>query len=210
MVENRKQDLGADVSLPSESLENLRGKQSVRATFKLSEECIDAIAIVATQLGIKQKSLFDHLIEDMESLRIIADELQDAPLNNRSRIQKTYVLSRKTLSSLESVSKNHNAPRDALVEYSVQRLAPIIAKERKKHEGRKGLFDEISEHLQEGEKILAKTKESLGEDDPVYDRLESAINTYENAYERIKSFIARGKIIEAFDIESMEYPRKNH
>jgi hypothetical protein len=193
------------VSLPLTSLDNLRGKQSVRATFKLSEECIDAIAIVATQLGIKQKSLFDHLIDDMESLRIIAHELQDADVHNRGRIQKTYVLSRKTLSSLESISKNYNAPRDALVEQSVQRLMPIIAKERKKHENRKKVYDTITKHIREGEKILAKAKESLGQDDPVYDRLESAINTYENAYESIKSFIDRGKIIEEFDIESMEH-----
>jgi hypothetical protein len=188
-------------------LENLRGKQSVRATFKLSEECIDAIAIVAAQLGIKQKSLFDHLIDDIESLRVIAGKLQDTRYSNRSRIQKTYVLSRKTLSSLESVSKHYNAPRDALVEQSVQRLAPIIAKERKKHENRKKVFEAITNHLREGKSILAKAKESLGDDDPVYDRFESAINTYENAYESIQSFIARGKIIESFDIGSIDSPR---
>jgi hypothetical protein len=57
--------------------------------------------------------------------------------------------------------------------------------------------------VREGKRILAKAKESLDENDPVYERLESAMNTYENAYEIIKSFIVRGKIIEAFDIESM-------
>jgi hypothetical protein len=204
MMENRKPESEREISLPFASLENLRGKQSVRATFKLSEECIDAIAIVATQLGIKQKSLFDHLIDDMESLRIIAGELQDTNLNKKSRIQKTYVVSRKTLSSLEAVSRNYNAPRDALVEYSVQRLAPIIAKERQKHENRKKVLDAITKHLRQGEEILSKAKKSLGEDDPVYDRLESIINTYDNAYESIRSFLERGKIIEAFDIESMK------
>ena len=205
MAENRKHHTLEDMNLPHTSLDSLRGKQSVRATFKLSAGCIDAIAIVATQLGIKQKSLFDHLIDDMESLRMIARELQDAHAHNRNRVQKTYVLSRKTLSSLESVSKNFNAPRDALVEHSVQRLIPIIANERKKHENRKKVFDAITKHIREGEMILAKAEESLGVDDPVYDRLKSAINTYENAYESIKSFIDRGKIIEAFDIESMEH-----
>jgi hypothetical protein len=34
---------------------DLRGRQSVRATFRPSEACIDAISILSTQLGIKQK-----------------------------------------------------------------------------------------------------------------------------------------------------------
>ncbi len=53
MAENRKQDSKEEMPLPFASLDSLRGKQSVRAPFKLSEECIDAIAIVATKLGIK-------------------------------------------------------------------------------------------------------------------------------------------------------------
>ena len=40
------------------------------------------------------------------------------------------------------ISSEHNAPRDALVEYSVRRLLLIIAKERKKHEKRKELCAE--------------------------------------------------------------------
>ena len=51
---------------------------------------------------------------------------------------------------------------------------------------------------------MPKAREMLGEDDPVYERLESAIKTYETAYESIKSFFDRGKTIEAFDIESID------
>jgi len=40
---------------------DLKGRQSVRATFRLSEDCINAISILSAQLGIKQKSVFDHL-----------------------------------------------------------------------------------------------------------------------------------------------------
>jgi hypothetical protein len=40
------------------STKDLRGRQSVRATFRLSESCIEAISILSTQLGIKQKSVF--------------------------------------------------------------------------------------------------------------------------------------------------------
>ena len=46
--------------MPKPTTLDLRGRQSVRATFRLSEACIDAISILSAQLGIKQKSVFDH------------------------------------------------------------------------------------------------------------------------------------------------------
>ena len=48
-----------DGSLPQPSPDDLRGRQSVRATFRLSAKAIDAMSIVSVHLGIKQKSLFD-------------------------------------------------------------------------------------------------------------------------------------------------------
>jgi len=51
--------------LPRPTPEGLRGRQSVRATFKLSAKAIEAMSIVAVHLGIKQKSLFDHLKEKL-------------------------------------------------------------------------------------------------------------------------------------------------
>jgi len=49
----------------------------VRATFRLSEDCIDAISILSAQLGIKQKSVFDHLMEDVQILKNMASELEN-------------------------------------------------------------------------------------------------------------------------------------
>jgi len=51
------------LEITEETSADLRGRQSVRTTFKLSERSIDALSILAGQLGIKQKSLFDHLID---------------------------------------------------------------------------------------------------------------------------------------------------
>ena len=49
------------------STATLRGRQSVRATFKLTERSIDALSILACQLGIKQKTLFDQVVDDSEA-----------------------------------------------------------------------------------------------------------------------------------------------
>jgi hypothetical protein len=198
MDKDDKKEFGNHATLPLPSSSDLRGRQSVRATFKLSEKAIDAIAIVATHLGIKQKSLFDHLIDDIRSLNLIAREIQQDSFSRLNRIQKTYVLSRRTLSSLETASKKYDAPRDALVEYSIQRLLPVIAEERKKHRKRKEILVDITEYLKQGEKILSKSKELLGEDDPVYDRFETVMAICQNAQSSIKAFVEKGEIIEDY------------
>jgi hypothetical protein len=183
---------------------DLRGKQSVRATFKLTEDCIGAISIVATQLGIKQKSLFDHLAEDIQALHSIAREIQNTKLKNRSRIQKTFVISRKSLHSLDEISRNFNAPRDALVEYSVQRLLPVIVAEQQRHETRKKIFAEISGHFQEGIRLLKKIDRSLGSNDPLFEKMAALTSHYENTVDFLEVFIEKGKLIETFDPEMLK------
>ncbi|UCG07473.1 MAG: hypothetical protein JSV83_02105 [Desulfobacterales bacterium] len=196
--QEKRFDIGTSASEPTTV--DLRGRQSVRATFRLSEACIDAISILSAQLGIKQKSVFDHLMEDAQVLNNVARELENTEFDRHERIQKTFVVSRRSLSFLDMISRRHNAPRDALVEYSVRRLLPIIANERKKHEKRKELLVEISNHFAKGDRLLSKAEEMLGADDPIVNKLETAIAAYKNALDGIASFIERGKIIEEFQL----------
>ena len=195
---NESGELEAGFSLPQPSSSDLRGRQSVRATFKLTEKAIDAISILSVHLGIKQKSLFDHLIEDTESLNFIAQDMRSGSSKRGDRIQKTYVLSRKTLTSLDRISKISDTPRDALVENSIQRLLPLIAREREKHRFRKEVLEDFGQYLGEGTKILRKSKKSLGEDDPVTDKIESALIVLMNAYDHLVSFIEKCEVIEDF------------
>ena len=90
------------------------------------------------------------------------------------------------------ISSEHNAPRDALVEYSVRRLLPIIAKERKKHEKRKELLAEVSDHFAKGQKLLTRAEGMLGTDDPIVNKLQTAMSIYKNAFDEIANFIERG------------------
>jgi len=194
--EKQRVEWGTELSLPSSA--DLRGRQSVRATFKLTEMAINAVNIVSTHLGIKQKSLFDHLIDDTQSLNVIAKEVRSDVFNELERVQKTYVISRKTLSCLGEASKKFAAPRDALVEYCIQRLLPIIREEREKHRKRKEILSELTEYLEQGEEILNNARKLLGEEDPVYNNLENAMTVTRNVQKNIKSFVERGAIIEEF------------
>jgi len=199
----RHAEITLSQDLTQASVTDLRGRQSVRATFKLSEGCIDAITIVATQLGIKQKSLFDHLSEDTQTLQSIARRLRNQRLDRRDRKQKTYVISRRTLNCLDDIARRFDAPRDALVEYSVQRLLPLILRERRRHERRKEMLSRITRHFRRGEKLLAEIGRQLGKDDPVYRRLAAAMVAYAGAYEQIRAIVEKGRIIEDFDPASL-------
>ena len=194
--ENNKALTGDE--LPQPSSRDLRGRQSVRATFKLSSRAIETMSAVSIHLGIKQKSIFDHLVEDIKALEMIARDVQEGKIDLPSRIQKTFVLSRRTLDCLERAAKNYQASRDALVEYSIQRLLPVIKKEKKKHRMRKELLEQINLFLLTGEQILDAGQEALGEEDPVFNEFARAMTNLMAARESIADFINRGRIIERF------------
>ena len=198
MADDEKTFWQDDDILPRTSSADLRGRQSVRATFKLSERAIEAMSIVAVHLGIKQKSLFDHLIEDVQSLKLIARDMESERFSALSRIQKTFVISRKTLSCLDETSKRFNAPRDALVEYSIQRLMPVINRERERHRTRKEILGDMTELLENGLELLQKSRSLLGEEDPVSVKFETAMRSLVNTQSHVKDFVEKGEIIEEF------------
>lgn len=184
--------------LPDASFSDLLGRQSVRATFRLSERAIDAISIVAGHLGIKKKSLFDHLMDDAATLHAIAKNLSALKIHTHPRIQKTFVLSRRTLNSLEQISRTFDTPRDVLVEYSIQRLETIIKAEREKHELRKSLIGEVEAHVMKSKSMLDKARKLLGEDDPVCKSIERHLESGVQTFREIGEILDKGRVIEDF------------
>ncbi len=180
------------------STADLRGKQSVRATFKLSPRAISAISVMAMHLGIKQKSLFDHLMDDEAALDEISSRIADDALASIQRVQKTYVLSRSTLGCLDRAAKTLGAPRDALVEFSIHRLLPLIEQERKRHERRKEILDRVQHHICQGEELLQWSRQRLGDEDPVCIHLEASLRASLQTYQEIAAFIEKGSVIEDF------------
>ena len=177
---------------------DLRGKQSVRATFKLTRKAIDSLGLVALHMGIKQKSLFDHIIEDASTLKELARQIQVQKFKEKTRVQKTYVLSRKTIDILEAISDTHSLPRDALVEYSIMQLESVILSEKENHKKRKKLFNEVIEHFDQGRKLFAKSLDLLGENDPFCRKLERALLAYNKEKTDIECFLKKSKPLEDF------------
>ena len=189
-----------EMTLPQPSTFDLRGRQSVRATFKLSAKAIEALSILAVHLGIKQKSIFDHLFEDVHTLRTIAREVDPEAFDTLERVQKTFVISRKALISLEEVAGQVNASRDTLVELSIRRLLPIISREREKHKNRKKILNGLNYFLNLGLKLLEEFEADLGNEDPATAEFKSSIEALMGARTHIEAFVAKGQMIEHFDI----------
>ena len=183
---------------PGSAMLDLRGKQSVRATFKLSQKAIDAIGLVAIHMGIKQKSLFDHIIEDMEALDHLAQNIRIRQFKKIPRRQKTFVLSRRTIEALETISRTHDTPRDALVEYSVKKLESIISAEKARHEERKKLMADVNAHFTQGRALYQKAVNVLGKNDPFCRRLEKALFACGKSQAELESFIEKSRVLEDF------------
>ncbi len=179
------------------STATLRGRQSVRATFKLTERSIDGLSILACQLGIKQKTLFDQVVDDSESLRIIAQEFQDFGTTSQ-RVAKTYVISRKTLENLQRVADRYNTPRDALVEFSIERILPLIQQEKEKHEMRKSLLQKLQKFTNEGVEMLNKAEAALGADDPVFNEMLKMMHHMVCCRKSVEDFVEKGNRMENF------------
>jgi hypothetical protein len=178
------------------SFDDLRKKQSVRATFKLPEDVIDLLGVIAGQLGIKQKSLLDQLIEDKALLARLAKENHQDPQEEAARRQKTFVISRSSLRSINDVAKKQNISRDTLVEVSIKRLLPIIETELEKHIIRKTLLKEMKNYLKLGENLCEKAHKLLGKDDVLYDMLEKQVSLAQKNIATVAAIIEKGMPME--------------
>ena len=195
---NSKKTLGFMVLSGGYSAD-LRGKQSVRTTFKLTPRCIDALSLLSGQLGIKQKSLFDHLIDDTSALMTIAREFEDEVTQRSGRVPKTYVISRKTLEILEQISRKYQAPRDVLVEFSIERIMPLIQEEKKKHDKRKRLLAGLADLQEKSRTLLGEADEALERDDPVLERIFQMYRGIKLGCDEIDAVIAKGQRLEDFE-----------
>jgi hypothetical protein len=176
----------------------LKGKQSVRVTFRLPEHTIALLSLAASQLGIQQKSLFDQLVEDQEVLNRVADDGQNYSIGEDERVQKTYVISRNSLIALRNIAKENNMSRDLLVELSINRLRPVISAEQERQKKWKILLGKMEELLRHGRLTLSEAADLLNAEDQVFQKIEGLIADLQKGYEEIQQWIKKGNRMEEF------------
>jgi hypothetical protein len=177
---------------------DLRGRQSVRTTFKLTPRSIDALSLLASQLGIKQKSIFDHLVDDTRALQALARDLENRAELVQERVPKTYVISRKTLENLEQVCKRYQAPRDALVEFCIERIMPLIKEEKEKHLNRQKLQTKLDQFVVLSRELLEDADKELDRDDPVFEQVYQMARATQSGYDEINQIIEKGARLEDY------------
>ncbi len=177
--------------------DELKNKQSVRATFRISQQAIDLMTFCAGLLGIKQKSLFDQLVDDTTILERLAEKAQeDGAYPDRRRQQKTFVLSRNSLRNLNRTAKDQNIPRDLLVEMSIDRLVPIISQEKEQQQKRKKLLALLAEYYHKGQKLLVQAEQLMGPHDTSYGLLKEQIEMQGKAINTLEEQVQRGEAME--------------
>lgn len=194
---------GSNAPLQLTGIADLLGKKSVRATFKLHPTAIKLLSILASQLGIKQKSLFDYLMEDEDALRTIARTLPPDTGVKEQRIKKTFVVSQRSLAVLDAVTKNAPASRDALIERSIQRLLPVLEKERIRQRRRAQALVKIAGHFEQGNSLANEVKKIVGKEDMLYQSLVSVMEAYEKAVADMQKRVDKGKRVSEFPLDTL-------
>lgn len=189
---------------PSNNFEDLLGKKSVKATFRLRPEIISVLSILSTQLGIKQKSLFDYLMEDVNALHAIARTSVPGRFDKAKRIRKTLVLSQKSLSALKVAAEQSSTSLDDIVELLIQRLLPVFEKERRRQGKREKALVKIKEHFSQGKPLMHEIKRLVGKEDSLYQLFQGAMRSYAKAFAIIETFVDKGTRIADFPIESLQ------
>lgn len=167
----------------------LRGKQSVRATFRLSDQMIDLLKVAATHLEVQQKSLIDELVQNRETLDRVANEAKEIEQESKERRQKTFVLSRNALALLDDISEKHALSRDQLVELCISRLIPFVEAEQEKHTQRRLLIKEVNQFLENGKSLLEKADSLLDTDDRFRVKLENIVNYNERNIKELREYV---------------------
>lgn len=181
---------------PGISLDQLRSKQSVRTTFKLPEEVINLLSLIAGQLGIKQKSLLDQLTEDAAILNKMAQSVQKTQQRSVARQQKTFVMSKSALHAINEAARRQNIPRDLLLEISIRRLLPVIDEEQEKHQKRKQIIAEMYAQLQHLEDLHSQAALLLGESDDFHMMLSSQVLLARKNLRYAQALIEKGQELE--------------
>lgn len=169
--------------------QQLRGKQSVRATFRLSDQMIDLLKVAANHLEVKQKSLIDELVQSRKTLDRVVDESRGVQQEAAGRRQKTFVLSRNSLALLDDISNEYNLSRDHLVELCISRLVPFVDAEQEKHKLRRKLIKDVDQFLESGRELLEKADHMLGPDDRFRVKLENIVHYTEQNIKKLREFV---------------------
>lgn len=176
--------------------------QSVRTTFKLSENSMNAIEWIIKKYSLKPKEIFDIICSNENLLNFaIETTKKNKGTDSTKTTRKTFVLSKRVLRLLNRLSNKNKLSRDLIVENLVllyKTLLEKFAEEEKKKE--KKALTIISDFYSKAELVEKQLQDILGDDNPILDRFGYVIILLMNLECAIKSKLLKGVPIDPDDM----------
>ena len=169
--------------------DELKAKQSVRTTFRLTDKTINLMKVAAKHLGIRQKTLLDQILEDEKALNLLADDAITYARNENKCRPKTLVLSQKALDLMGEISYRYDIPRDFLIELSVARLASYINSLAETHAKRRTFMEELDQYSTHISDLFNKAGNMLQEDDVFKVKLGNLFDRTQRQVEEIRKTV---------------------
>lgn len=151
---------------------SLSEKQSVRTTFKLSENSNNAIEWLIKTNNLKPKEVFDLMCSNEN---IVNFAIETARKNGESgstkQARKTFVISKRVLRLLNKYSEKHILSRDLIVESLILCFKTLLEKhaaEEKQREEK--ALSIISDFYSKTESVEKQLKDLLHHDSPILNR----------------------------------------
>lgn len=168
---------------------SLSEKQSVRTTFKLSENSNNAIEWLIKTNNLKPKEVFDFICSN-ESLVDVAIQIarKNGESGSTNQTRKTFVISKRVLRLLNKYSEKYKLSRDLIVENLILLFKSLLEKhaEEEKHREKKALTI-ISDFWSKSESVEKQLKDLLNDDSPILDRFGYVIVLLMNLVSAIES-----------------------
>ena len=173
---------------------SLSEKQSVRTTFKLSENSKNVIERLIRTNNLKPKELFDLICSSdvFVDLAIEAAKKNDESASKK-QTRKTFVISKQVLRLLNKHSKQYKLSRDLIVENLIllfKSLSEKHAEEEKQREEK--ALTIISDFWGKAESVEKQLKDLLSDNNPILFRFGNVIVLLMNLVGAIKSKLSNG------------------
>jgi hypothetical protein len=185
---------------------DLSRKRSVRTTFRLNKDTFSEMESLSIYNSISRKELIDYIVDIVQNLADFSNEgkLLLHSINNKisgqtqkaDLIRKTQVISKKSLNTLNRLSKDTGLSRDQLITLALIIYKTNLRQVHKNHEKALKDINKLISKINETENAL---KKFLDPDDPVLMRFAYIAIVTDNLCSAIRSEIDKGVPIDPDD-----------
>lgn len=184
-------------------------EKTSRTTFRITKEANEAMNWLVEHYGTTLKSVLDLLCFNVPSARdaepgkdtflfSVIRQSRDFDFKKLNRsVRRTMVVSKKSLTVLNNVSKKVKIQRDLLVDRGVLFLKLVVEtsqeEEKKKHAE---AYEMIDQFYTTAEDLEDKLDQMLGDDDPIVKRFGYVIIILDNLHSAIKAEMEKGEPID--------------